>query len=139
MKSKNFELFHEYQKRIVEELLEEFSNKGVTFLKDAGENANMYLAINGTKLLYTKWNGDIEVTQNLHYNQYNDIIGSWDCKYHRPKLDYSKFSGEVKAAFRKAVILYFDMVKRVKEQKIAGKIKELEKDFEEFEYDEDFE
>ena len=63
--NKNFELFHEYQKRIVDELLEEYSSKGITLLKDEGENGNMYLAINGNKLLYTRWNGDIEVTKNF--------------------------------------------------------------------------
>ena len=130
MKNKNFEIFHEYQKRIVEELLEEYSSKGVTYLKDEGECANMYLSINGNKLLYTRWSGDIEVTQKVFYNQYNDSIGTYYCKYHRPKLDYNKFAGEVKAAFKKALNLYFDMVKRVKEQKIEGKIRELEKDFE---------
>jgi len=130
MKNKNFELFHEYQKRIVDELLEEYSSKGITFLKDEGEHANVYLAINGKKLLYTRWNGDIEVTQKIYYNQYNDDICTYYCKYHKPKLDYNKFAGEVKAAFKKALNLYFDMVKRVKEQKIEGKLRELEKDFE---------
>lgn len=130
MTNKNFELFHEYQKRIVEELLEEYSIKGVTFLKDEGEYANMYLSINGSKLLYTRHNGDIEVTKKVHYNQYNDKIITWNCNFHRPKLDYNKFAGEVKAAFKKAVNMYFDMVRYVKEQKIEGKIKELEKDFE---------
>lgn len=128
--NKNFELFHEYQKRIVEELLEEYSSKGITLLQDEGENGNMYLAINGNKLLYTRWNGDIEVTKKVYYNQYNDAIGTYYCKYHRPKLDYNKFAGEVKAAFKRAFNMYFDMVKRVKEQKIEGKIRELEKDFE---------
>jgi hypothetical protein len=33
MTNKNFELFHEYQKRIVEELLEEYSSKGITLLQ----------------------------------------------------------------------------------------------------------
>ena len=102
--NKNFELFHEYQKRIVEELLEEYSSKGIT--------------------LY------IEVTKKVYYNQYNDAIGTYYCKYHRPKLDYNKFAGEVKAAFKRAFNMYFDMVKRVKEQKIEGKLRELEKDFE---------
>lgn len=128
--NKNFELFHEYQKRIVEELLEEYSSKGITLLQDEGENANMYLAINGNKLLYTRWNGDIEVTKKVYYNQYNDIISTYYCKYHRPKLDYNKFAGEVKAAFKRAFNMYFDIIKRVKEQKIEGKIRELEKDFE---------
>lgn len=31
--NKNFDLFHEYQKRIVDELLEEYSSKGITLLK----------------------------------------------------------------------------------------------------------
>lgn len=128
MTNKNFELFHEYQKRIVEELLEVYSSKGVTLLKD--KSANMYLTINGNKLLYTRWNGEIEVTQEVNYNQYNDAINTFYCKFHRPKLDYNKFAGEVKAAFKRACNMYFDMVKRVKEQKIEGKIKELEKDFE---------
>lgn len=132
MKNKNFEIFHEYQKRIVEELLEEYSNKGVTLVKDENDDdyPNLYLSINGNRLLYTRWSGDIEVTQKVYYNQYNDAIGTYYCKYHRPKLDYNKFSGEVKAAFKRAFNMYFDMVKRVKEQKIEGKIKELEKDFE---------
>ena len=130
MTNKNFDLFHEYQKRIVEELLEEYSSKGVTFLKDEDEDGNMYLAINGNKLLYARWNGDIEVTKKVYYNQYNDAIGTYYCKYHRPKLDYNKFAGEVKASFKRAFNMYFDMVKRVKEQKIEGKIRELEKDFE---------
>ena len=131
MTNKNFEIFHEYQKRIVDELLEEYSDKGVTLLKDGGDDfPNMYLAINGNKLLYTRWNGDIEVTKKVYLNMYNNGIGTYYCKYHRPKLDYSKFSGEVKAAFKRAVNMYFDVVKRVKEQKIEGKIKELEKDFE---------
>ena len=132
MKNKNFELFHEYQKRIVEELLEEYSSKGVTCIKDENDDdyPNLYLAINGNRLLYTRWSGDIEVTQKVYYNQYNDSIGTYYCKFHRPKLDYNKFSGEVKAAFKRALNLYFDMVKHIKEQKIEGKIKELEKDFE---------
>lgn len=134
MKNKNFELFHEYQKRIVEELLEKYSSKGVTLLKDESENesecANMYLAINGKKLLYTMWSGDIAVTQKVYYNQYINTIHTYYCKYHRPKLDYSMFAGEVKAAFKRALNMYFDMVKQVKEQKIEGKIRELEKDFE---------
>lgn len=130
MKNKNFELFHEYQKRIVEELLEEYSSKGVTFVKDEGDHPNLYLAINGNRLLYTRWSGDIEVTQKVYYNQYNDSIGTYYCKFHRPKLDYNKFAGEVKAAFKRALNLYFDMVKHIKEQKIESKIKELEKDFE---------
>lgn len=132
MKNKNFEIFHEYQKRIVEELLEEYSSKGITLLKDENDDdyPNLYLSINGNRLLYTRWSGDIEVTQKVYYNQYNNTIGTYYCKYHRPKLDYNKFSGEVKAAFKRALNLYFDMVKRVKEQKIEGKIRELEKDFE---------
>lgn len=130
MKNKNFELFHEYQKRIVEELLEEYSSKGVTFVKDEGDHPNLYLAINGNRLLYTRWSGDIEVTKKVYYNQYNDSIGTYYCKFHRPKLDYNKFAGEVKAAFKRALNLYFDMVKHIKEQKIESKIKELEKDFE---------
>lgn len=129
MTNKNFELFHEYQKRIVEELLEEYSSKGVTLFKDKRTNI-MYLAINGNELLCTRWNGNIEVTQKVYYNQYNDAINTYYCKFHRPKLDYNKFAGEVKAAFKRACNMYFDMVKRVKEQKIEGKIKELEKDFE---------
>ena len=120
MKNKNFELFHEYQKRIVEELLEEYSSKGVTFVKDEGDHPNLYLAINGNRLLYTRWSGDIEVTKKVYYNQYNDSIGTY----------YNKFAGEVKAAFKRALNLYFDMVKHIKEQKIESKIKELEKDFE---------
>lgn len=34
MANKNFELFNEYQKRIVEELLEEYSSKGITLLQE---------------------------------------------------------------------------------------------------------
>ena len=132
MKKHNFELFHEYQKRIVEELLEEYSSKGVTLVKDENDDdyPNLYLAINGNRLLYTRWSGDIEVTKKVYYNQYNDAIGTYYCNYHRPKLDYNKFAGEVKAAFKRALNLYFDMVKHIKEQKIESKIKELEKDFE---------
>ena len=132
MKNKNFETFHEYQKRIVDELLEEYSSKGITLVKDENDDTypNLYLAINGNRLLYTRWSGDIEVTKKVHYNEYNDKIITWNCNFHRPKLDYNKFAGEVKAAFKKAVNMYFDMVRYVKEQKIEGKIKELEKDFE---------
>ena len=132
MKKHNFELFHEYQKRIVEELLEEYSSKGVTLVKDENDDdyPNLYLAINGNRLLYTRWSGEIEVTKKVYYNQYNDAIGTYYCNYHRPKLDYNKFAGEVKAAFKRALNLYFDMVKHIKEQKIESKIKELEKDFE---------
>lgn len=132
MKKHNFELFHEYQKRIVEELLEEYSSKGVTLVKDENDDdyPNLYLAINGNRLLYTRWSGDIEVTKKVYYNQYNDAIGTYYCNYHRPKLDYNKFAGEVKSAFKRALNLYFDMVKQIKEQKIESKIKELEKDFE---------
>ena len=132
MKKHNFELFHEYQKRIVEELLEEYSSKGVTLVKDENDDdyPNLYLAINGNRLLYTRWSGDIEVTKKVYYNQYNNTIGTYYCNYHRPKLDYNKFAGEVKAAFKRVLNLYFDMVKHIKEQKIESKIKELEKDFE---------
>lgn len=134
MKNKNFELFHEYQKRIVEELLEEYSSKGVTCVKDENDDdyPNLYLFINGNRLLYTMWSGEIVVTKKFYYNQYNNTIGTYYCycKNHRPKLDYNKFAGEVKAAFKSTLNLYFDMVKHIKVQKIESKIKELKKDFE---------
>lgn len=133
LSNKNIQICQEHCKRIVKELLEEYSNQGFVF--EHYKEVSGGLEINKIKfknivILYTRLTGEIAIPTHVLINAWTDEIMSSHYKCHQPKLNYEKFAGEVKSHFRNVMKQYIELEKEIKEKQIIKRLEALEKDFE---------
>lgn len=132
LSNKNLLIFQEYGKRIVEELLEEYSNQGIIFehYKECyGRYYINYIRFKYILLLNTRWSGEISIPNKILINKWTNKIMCGSNKFHQPKLNYEKFAGEVKSHFRNVIKQFIEAEKEIKKEQIKNKLENIEKDF----------
>ena len=115
LSNKNIQICQEHCKRIVKELLEEYSNQGFSFelYKDvSGELEISKIRFKNIVMLYTRWTGEIAIPSHIVINKWTNEIMSGHYKFHQPKLDYEKYAGEVKSHFRNVIKQYIELKKK---------------------------
>ena len=133
LSNKNIQIFQEHCKRIVKELLEEYSNQGFAFehyKEVSGELEVSKIRFKNIVILYTRWTGEIAIPTHVFINEWTNEIMSSQYKFHQPKLNYEKYASEVKSHFRNVIKHYIELEKEIKEKQIMKRLEDLEKDFE---------
>lgn len=132
LSNNNIQICQDNCKRIVKELLEEYSNQGFAFehYKDvSGELESSKIKFKNIVILYTSRIGEIAISSHVLINKWTNEIMSSKYKFHQPKLNYEKFAGEVKSHFRNVIKQYIELEKEIKEKQIMKRLEDLEKDF----------
>ena len=133
LSNKNIQIYQDYCKRIVKELLEEYSNQGfaLEYYKEVSGGLEISkIRFKNIFILYTRFPGEIAIPTHMLINAWTNEIMSSQYKFHQPKLNYEKFAGEVKSHFRNVIKQYIELEKEIKEKQIMKRLEDLEKDFE---------
>ena len=133
LSNKNIQICQEYCKRIVKELLEEYSNQGIAlehYKEVLDELEGSKIRFKNIVMLYTRWTGEIAIPTHVVINEWTNEIMSGHYKFHQPKLNYEKYAGEVKSHFRNVIKEYIELEKEIKEKQIMKRLEDLERDFE---------
>ena len=130
LSNKNIQICQDNCKRIVKELLEEYSNQGFAFehyKEVSGQLETSKIRFKNIVILYTSRIGEIAISSHVLINKWTNEIMSSQYTFHQPKLNYEKFAGEVKSHFRNVIKQYIELEKEIK---IMKRLEDLEKDFE---------